>query len=233
VEFGYVLIKDSKPAFLKFFVKDTGIGIPKNKHQLIFDRFAQADLSLSKPYEGSGLGLSISKAYVEMLGGEIWVQSEEGKGSQFYFTIPYNHKPISKDKNEISGAKLVSRLKDLTVLIVEDDEIADTYLTIIIESICKKIIHAKTGTDAIEICRENPDIDLILMDIRMPEMDGYEATRRIRKFNKDVIIIAQTAYALAGDRKKVIEAGCNDYTTKPIIKDNLFKIIDQYFGGIK
>ena len=233
VEFGYSLKSNSVPAELEFFVKDTGIGIHKDRQQMVFSRFVQADQSLSRPFEGSGLGLSIAKAYVKMLGGKIWVESEEGKGSQFYFTIPYNYKAkvLSTDENEISEGRLMGQLKELTLLIVEDDVVADAYLTIIVKNICKKILHANTGIRAIDIFRTNPDIDLILMDIRMPEMDGYEATRKIREMNKDVVIIAQTAYALASDREKVLEAGCNDYISKPIKKDYLFKLIGKYFGG--
>ena len=226
VEFGYV----QKGNFLEFYVKDTGIGIPKDRLQAIFDRFVQADIGLSRSFEGVGLGLSITKAYLEMLGGKIWVKSEVGKGSQFYFTIPYNFNlnGISPNKNKAPLVKQMSHLNDLKILIVEDDEIADTYLTIIIKKLCKEILHATTGVEAVKLIRKNPDIDLIFMDIRMPEMDGHEATKQIRKFNKNVIIIAQTAYAMNDDREIALKAGSNDYITKPIDKQILFEILSKY-----
>jgi len=227
IEFGY----KKKEKNLEFFVKDTGIGIPKDRQQAIFDRFVQADIEDIRAYEGSGLGLSISKAYVKMLGGKIWVESREGKGSQFYFTIPYNTKREEKTItiNKTSMKKNENQIIGLKVLIAEDIESADMYLTLILKNFSKEILHAKTGTKAIDICRNNPDIDLILMDIKMPKMNGYEATRKIREFNKDVIIIAQTAYALAGDREKSIVAGCDDYISKPINKEMLLEKIEKYF----
>ena len=121
---------------------------------------------------------------------------------------------------------------NLKVMIVEDDEISMTFLKLLLEPISKQIILAKNGADAIKLCRDNQDIDLILMDIKMPELDGYEATRQIRQMNQDVIIIAQTAYSLVGDRDKSIEAGCNDYITKPIFKDKLMTLISKYFNHL-
>jgi PAS domain S-box-containing protein len=230
IEFGYNKKTDSESAELEFFVKDTGIGIPKNWQQAIFDRFVQADLSLSKKYEGSGLGLSISKAYIEMLGGKIWVESIEGEGSVFYFTIPYSTSKSETTKNNEAelDTKSEHEVKKLKILIAEDEEFADLYLTKLLKDYYKKAFHAKTGIEAVDISRNNPDIDLILMDIKMPEMNGYEATRKIREFNKNVIIIAQTAYALTGNRDKAIKAGCNDYIPKPIEKDKLKKIIEKH-----
>ncbi len=225
VEFGY----DIKDNDLEFYVKDTGIGISADRQNAIFDRFIQADIEDKNVYEGSGLGLSISKAYVEMLGGKIRVESKEGLGSQFYFTIPYNAdtETISKSKEEpeVTGEHLDKKLK---ILIVEDEETADMYLSIVLENIGKEILHATTGIEAIDICRKDPDIDLIMMDIKMPEMDGYEATRKIREFNKDVIIIAQTAYALVGDREKSLEAGCDDHISKPIDPTLLTELIKTH-----
>jgi signal transduction histidine kinase len=223
IEFGY----EKKGGYLEFFVKDTGVGIPRNQMELIFERFRQGSESLNRKYEGSGLGLSICKSYVEMLGGKIWVESQEGKGSIFYFTIPYN--TVSEEITDAFSAEhKEGQIKKLKILIVEDDEISHSILTRTLQKICKEVLHAITGVEAVEACRNNPDLDLVLMDIRMPKMDGNEATQQIRQFNKDVIIIAQTAYAFAGDSEKAIEAGCNDYISKPINHSLLNKLIKRY-----
>ena len=192
IEFGY----EKKREFLEFFVKDTGVGIPDNLKELIFERFRQGSESHNRGYEGSGLGLSIAKSYVTMLGGKIWVESVEGIGSTFYFTIPYNTVPEEEKEalNAVTKEHKETQLNSLKILIVEDDEISYSLLTRMLQNIKKTVFHAINGIDAVEVCRNNPDIDLVLMDIRMPEMDGHEATRQIRLFNKNIIIIAQTAF---------------------------------------
>ncbi len=229
IQFGYER-KDDK---LIFYVSDTGIGVPKERQSAIFERFIQADIEDKKAKEGAGLGLAIAKAYVEMLDGKIWLDSEVGKGTTFFFTIPYitNISNNSRDetKTDLSSDKN-PEVKKLNILIAEDEEFADTFLSIILKDISEKIYHAKTGLEAIRICEKNPDIDLILMDVKMPVMDGYTATSEIRKFNKNVIIIAQTAYALPGDNKKAIKVGCNDYISKPIDRDSLIEKIEFFFG---
>jgi CheY-like chemotaxis protein len=233
IEFGYDIVKNQQAASLQFFVKDTGVGIPENQKELIFERFRKGIESSDRKYEGSGLGLFICKSYVEMLDGKIWVESEEGKGSIFYFTIPYN--PVSEQTSAIGNVVLTEnkevQIKKLKILIVEDDEISYALLTRSLQKISYEFLHAITGVVAVEACRNNPDIDLVLMDIRMPLMDGYEATRKIRQFNRDVIIIAQTAYGFSGDREKATEAGCNDYTTKPINYLLLKELINKYFNN--
>lgn len=231
IEFGYCLKSGNEPNELEFFVKDTGMGIAEKQKKFIFDRFRQGSESLSRNYEGAGLGLAISKAYVEMLGGKIWVESEEQKGSVFYFTLPYNGEP--KEQNvDFDIAKIdvkKPQIRDLNVLIAEDDEGSAMLIAMAIKGFSKAIVKVRTGVEAVEACRNNPDIDLILMDIKMPVMDGFEATRQIRQFNQYVIIIAQTAYALTGDREKTILTGCNDYISKPIQKDQLLALIEKYF----
>jgi len=230
-EHGFIEIGcEKKDTFLEFFVRDTGKGIRLEQKEIIFQRFMQGEGLLNRIYEGAGLGLSISKAYVEMLGGRIWVESEEGKGSVFYFTIPCDEKP--QETKLIPGVDAREdeevHIHELKILIVDDDETSDLLITTALKKMIDAPLHAKTGGEAVDACQNNPGIDLILMDIRMPVMDGYEATRQIRQFNKKVIIIAQTAYALTGDKEKALEAGCNDYTTKPIDILTLKRIIRKH-----
>lgn len=219
-----------KGEFIEFNVKDTGVGIPANRTEAIFNRFEQADIEDSRALQGSGLGLSIVHSYVDMLGGEIWVKSKEGVGSQFYFTLPYNTVTIkTPEKNLDTLNKSNIQNKGLKVLISDDDETAIMYLKIILEEFEKEILIAKNGIEAVEICRQHSDIDLILMDIKMPGLNGYEATEKIREFNDRVFIVAQTAFALPGDREKALEAGCDDYISKPINRDVLLELIKKQF----
>lgn len=242
IEFGYNLktvtepgsIEPHRSAEVEFYVKDTGIGIATQKQKAIFERFIQADIQDKMARQGAGLGLSIAKAYVELLGGKIWLESELGVGSVFYFTFPFNIdiKEKTKTHPDVLSAneekKIDAESAGLKILIVEDDENSGDYLSVIIKPVSKEILLAKSGIEAVEACRKNPDIDLVLMDIQMPNMNGYEATRQIREFNQKAVFIAQTAYALAGDKEKALEAGCNDYISKPIKKDELLALIQKY-----
>jgi PAS domain S-box-containing protein len=230
IMFGYF----KKGNFLEFYVKDTGIGIPKNRQEAIFDRFVQADIADSQARQGAGLGLSISKAYVEMIGGQLWVESKEGVGSTFYFSLPYNaekseyHAPHSPAPGErANGASI--KISGLKVLIAEDDEVSERLISVSLRSHTREILKARSGGEAVEICSQHPDLDLILMDIQMPGLSGYEATQQIRQFNNTVVIIAQTAFGLSDDREKAMAAGCNDYIAKPINKDALVAMIQKYF----
>lgn len=232
IEFGYEIVKEKQTdaSMLQFYVKDTGKGIPDEKKDVIFTRFMQAGKSYDINREGTGLGLSISKAYVQLLGGKIWVDTEEGKGSTFYFTIPYiTTYADTVDAKNLDSQSIESEKLKLNVLIAEDDDVSEMLLSIHVNEFSNSVIKVKTGVETVEACRNNPDIDLILMDIQMPIMSGYEATRQIRKFNEDVIIIAQTAFGLSGDREKALEAGCNDYITKPINKIELQSLVQNYF----
>lgn len=228
IEIGY----DKKGNSLEFYVKDTGIGIPQNRHEAIFERFIQADISDKMAHQGAGLGLSITKAYVEMLGGKIWVESKEGVGSTFYFTLPYNASIQDDDKQQAVEATKDEDVKKLKILIAEDDIVSSMLMDLNIKIYSKDILKATTGAEVVELCRRTPDIDLILMDIRMPDINGYEATRQIRMFNRKVVIIAQTAFGLSGDREKAIQAGCNDYISKPIVKAELHALLQKYFRTI-
>jgi PAS domain S-box-containing protein len=235
IEFGYNFVETHGHASLQFFVKDTGIGIPKEMHEAIFESFIQADIEDIMARHGAGLGLTITKAYVEMLGGKIWVESEEGKGSTFYFTLPYLSEPIETEivANAIPIKKVENQpnteISGLKILIAEDDEASEMLIAIVVKMLGREIIKVRTGAGAVDACRKNPDIDLVLMDIQMPGMDGYEATQQIRQFNQEVIIIAQTAFGLSGDREKSIQAGCNDYIAKPINKEKLQTLIQKHF----
>lgn len=230
IEFGYYTKSD--PMELLFFVKDTGIGISKDNIESIFDRFIQVESDHKRTYQGAGLGLSIAKGYIEMLGGKIWVESELGKGSTFYFTIPYNNSPEKTISDIADAARIESanQIKKLKILIAEDDELSIMLQTELSTDHCSEILYAETGLQAVEICRSNPDIDLIMMDIQMPIMDGHEATALIRQFNKEVIIIAQTAHVFENDREKALRAGCNDFLTKPLSFDFMTDLIMKYFN---
>lgn len=213
---------------LLFYVKDTGIGIPESKLNVIFERFTQADESLTRPYSGSGLGLAISKGFVELMGGRIWAESKMGKGSQFYFTIPY--KPVIRKKIMKSKKKDITEFnwKDLSILIVEDNLVSYKLLEISLSKTGCKILHAENGVEAIELVKQKPEIDVVLMDIQLPIMNGYDATREIKKIKPDLPVIAQTANAMDSDRVKCLDAGCSDYVTKPIVLNDLMPVIELY-----
>ena len=231
ITLGYHTKTNKGSRLLEFYVEDTGVGIPQHRIEAIFNRFEQADISNTRAIDGSGLGLAISKAYAKMLDGEIFVSSEENVGSRFAFTLPYKKegspKP-AKEKTHKRKTKYES-FKNLIVLIAEDEEINNLYFKVILKNIFKETIYVKTGQQAIAMTLERPEINLILMDIKMPDTNGYEASKAIRKTNKDVIIIAQTAHGFTGDKEKAMKSGCDDYISKPMDKDDLFDMIDKHF----
>jgi PAS domain S-box-containing protein len=213
---------------LEFFVKDTGIGIRKESIQNIFGHFVKEDHGPSKLSEGSGLGLSIAKGMVEILGGNIRVESEIRVGSCFFFTIP-----LSKDKKIVlsntSGMEHKKIISEASILVAEDEETNFFYLNVILtRETGAKILHASNGREAIELFKANPGIILILMDIKLPEINGLEATRQIKLINQDVPIIAITAYAMSGDEERILAAGCNGYLSKPITKKSLLEKIAEF-----
>lgn len=213
-----------------FYVKDTGIGIPENRLEAIFDRFVQADSTLTRPHEGSGLGLSIAKAYAQLLGGDLWVESEVGKGSTFFFNLLKDE--IKQEKPETFIPESIEKcLKDnYKILIAEDDEMSYLFLKNLLEKKGFRITYAKNGAEAVEMVQNDDEISLVLMDIKMPVMNGEEAIRQIRTFNKNIPIIAQTAYAMPADRNKFLEIGSSDYISKPIETNTLFKLLRKYMN---
>ncbi len=224
IRFGYTVIDH----YLEFFVEDTGIGIPAHLHDKVFEPFRQADLEITSQYGGTGLGLTISKKLVEMLGGRIWIESKPGKGSVFFFTIPYNQDAVQYMGVVKTEKKIQNKSYNMVVLIVEDDEVNYLFLETILAKNNIVALRAINGIEAVEMCNTNPDIQLVLMDIKLPFMNGYEATRRIKQQKPGLPIIAQTAYAMHEDREKAYEAGCDGYISKPIITSELLKIIDEF-----
>ena len=220
IEFGYT-IKDKE---IVFHVKDSGIGISEDKQQVIFERFRQGDGNIEKLYGGTGLGLAISKACVELLGGKIWVNSLSNDGTTFYFSIPYKisitnvveDKPVKVNDTDF---------KNYTILIVEDDLINLMYLKELFEPYQINILEANTGNEAVLMVKGNPKIDVVLMDIQLPEMNGYEATKHIKTINSNIPVIIQTAFAFESDKQKSISAGCDGYISKPIDSEKLFQLI--------
>jgi len=224
IQYGFTIRENE----LEFFVKDTGIGIGKESFKSIFEHFIKEDRGPLKITEGSGLGLSISKGLVVHLGGKIWVESEKGKGSCFYFTIPVEKK-IAEHILIPTAVRQTKNMKTNSILVAEDDEINFFYLKALLkQNTSAEIIHASNGKVALEKYLQNPDISLILMDIKMPVMDGLEATRQIKAINRSVPIIAITAYAMPGDENRITEAGCDYYLVKPINKKLLLDKIAEY-----
>jgi len=216
-----------KKNFLEFIVSDTGIGISPEYYDRIFDRFYQVQSQASRLYEGTGLGLAISKAYVELLGGKIWVSSEPGKGTKFFFTIPYE-KPVVDtipiyDKKVPEGYRFPVKK---TILVAEDIESNFKLIKYFLSGSNTEILRACNGKEAVEKCLSSDNIDLILMDIKMPVMDGYTAVKLIREKNTVIPIIAQTAYA--DDMEKAIECGCSGFISKPFDKKNLIKVLSEF-----
>ena len=231
VEFGYFLDEEKKK--MVFFVKDSGIGMDPEKQNIIFKRFRQADGTISRRYGGTGLGLSISKGLVAILGGNIWVESRLGEGSTFYFSLPY--------KNTFYSTVYMSRERgreqdpyswsDKMILIVEDDENNLYYLKRVLSKTQINIIHAKDGLEAVRKCSEIINIDIILMDIQLPLLNGLDATQQIRAMNKKYPIIAQTANAMDDDRRRCIDSGCTDYISKPIDRQVLLEVLSKYLDS--
>jgi hypothetical protein len=211
---------------LEFFVRDTGIGVEKDKQQLIFNRFVQANEAIQQEYGGNGLGLSICKGYVELMGGKIWIESELGKGSTFYFTIPY-HIPHSTHEIPVINKEEKSPPNTNTVLVAEDQDYSFYLIEELLNEMNCKVIRAKDGLSTVNLCKQDDSIGLVLMDIRMPLLDGYQAAIRIKEFRPNLPIVAQTA--CASDKEISKYSGVfNDYIVKPISADHLIETIRKF-----
>ena len=228
VEIGYLL---PNKATILFYVQDTGIGIAPEKTTLIFDRFRQADDSTTRKYGGTGLGLAISRKLIQLMGGQIWVESELGKGATFFFSLPL----IIPSKSEtilenLSTKNAPSSFKAKTILIAEDEDTNFLFLQEVLSPTNVAILRAHNGIEAIELVKKNDSIRLVLMDIQMPRMNGYQATQEIKKLKPSLPVIAQTAYAMAEDRAKGERAGCDYYLSKPIKPNDLLETLKQYLN---
>ncbi|MFI1773028.1 ATP-binding protein [Thalassobellus citreus] len=224
IKFGYCIEDD----FIQFFVKDTGVGIDEKYREFVFDRFSQIVNGKSNE-EGNGLGLSIAKGLVELLGGEIWIDSNTEKGSKFMFKLPF--KRVNKyetNKSYINENIEVSKIDEKNILIVEDENSNFIYLREVLKKFNVKIFRAYNGLEAVELLTNNSNIDFVFMDVKMPVMDGYQATTEIRKFNFVIPIITLTAYALSEDDTKAMQAGCNEYIAKPVSKEIIEDLLFKY-----
>jgi len=223
IVFGFTKKRDA----FEFFVKDDGTGISKEAQSRIFENFVQEEVLSTRGYEGSGLGLSIAQGMVQLLGGKIRVESEKGQGSVFFFTLPYDLASISTTIPEETVNRVV-HAENLSILIADDDESNLLYLETILKGGNLTLFLARDGKEAVEQCYAHPEISLVLMDLKMPLMDGLEATGEIKLIRENLPVIAITAYAMATDEKKAREAGCDDYIAKPFQRDVLLRKLRKF-----
>lgn len=218
--------------YVEYYVKDTGIGIEPDLKDKIFDRFRQAETAMARTYGGTGLGLAIAKGYIELMKGEIWVESEKDMGSTFFVKIPYQKTQIVKSEPEtIRSHEPIIAFNNAKVLIAEDEEINFQYIKRVFNDLgIENIQRAHNGKEAIEIMEKANDISLIMMDLKMPIINGFEAASKIKAIRANVPIIAQTALAIPGDKQRALESGCNDYIQKPIDFDSLLGLIEKYIA---
>lgn len=229
VEMGFSMLESNGSKKIQFYVKDSGIGISMENRGLIFNRFRQIDESHTRLFGGTGIGLSISQNLAELLGGNLTVDSKKGEGSTFYLTLPFETVTIVKTPKEIkSSHEREIDWNDKTILITEDNPSSFLLLKTILGKTKAHILHSGNGKDAVEICKTNPEINAVLMDIQLPEMNGYDATRKIKQNRKDLPVIVQTAHALAEYKEKSKSAGCDDFLVKPIQRDKLIAVLSKY-----
>ncbi len=219
-----------KDDLVQLYVKDTGVGIPLELYDRIFNQFVQSEPSSPNDIDGAGLGLSISKGLVELLGGKIWVESVVDKGSTFYFTLPYTPLVAATQADDLKYSEMPGKRPSRVILIAEDDWISFQYLRTILEKSDITVLHAENGEQAVELVRNTSDIDLILMDIKMPVMDGIEATKIIKRIRPDLPIIAQTAYTYGEEKSKISAIGCDEYLAKPLDYAKLKELLKIYLN---
>ncbi|MGE5446899.1 MAG: response regulator [Bacteroidales bacterium] len=212
---------------LLFFVRDTGVGIQEQSQQQIFDYFMQENTASNRGYEGSGLGLTIARGFIGLLGGKIWMESEKGKGSIFYFSIPMEE-PVRAHDQKVGVRTSGGKKQKQTIVIAEDDDTNFFYISVLLKSDTLTLLHARNGTEAVTLCEDHPETELVLMDLKMPEMDGFEATRLIKSFRKDLPVIAVSAYSGSEEQQKAFEAGCDEFITKPIKKEQLLQKLEEF-----
>jgi CheY-like chemotaxis protein len=231
VEFGFVLLQEKEQ--IQFFVKDTGVGISDEDKEYIFNRFNQVMTDGYKSRRGAGLGLAICKSLAELLEGDLSFESSRGKGSEFYLTLPFEASEFIEQVEEKKGLSAGYHWQDKHIMIVEDEESNYRYLKYSLEITGVNLIRAHNGMQAIEMFKKESKIDLILMDIHLPVMNGYDATQMIKEINPDVPVIAQTAFAMPGEKEKSKEAGCDGYLSKPIARKAMLQMIDDFFASRK
>ncbi len=225
IEFGYSLNNEH---FIQFYVKDTGIGLPPGKEKEIFNHFSKFSQNEDKLYGGTGIGLTIARHLVKHMGGDIWVEPQTTQGTTFFFTIPFQKIMAPSQTKLQPWTNSYINWEGKTFLVAEDEEDNFRYLEVALSLFNASLIWARDGKEAVEVFKKIDNIDLVLMDIKMPGMDGYEATRQIKKINKSVPVIAQTAYAMLGERELSLNAGCDEYISKPINYQDLLDLIQRF-----
>jgi len=228
ISFGYDV--NEEDGMVVFIVKDTGRGIDKKNLKVIFDRFLRVEDHFDAESSGLGLGLAISKAYIEMLGGTIAVNSSFGNGSIFTFKIPLFLDESEKKNKKKTNISFHHNVGHETILIAEDDNINFLLLKKILQLRNYTVLRANNGQEAVDICKANKDIDLVFMDVKMPVMNGLDAFKIIKKCNPDLVVIAQTAYSSSEDKELILNLGFKNYITKPLNKEKIFELLDEYFG---
>ncbi len=226
INFGYEIENKN----IRYYVSDTGRGIPSDKIPTLFKRFSQIDPVDERGHNGSGLGLAICHGLVSLQGGKIWVESKPANGTTFFFSLPLKRTYAQNSNNGKNEKAMKVDWKNKKILIVEDDNINYKFLEILLRRTGAHIIRATNGKAAVEICEEQDDINVVLMDIQLPVMDGYEASREIKALRNELYIIAQTANAMADDQEKCFKAGCDDYIAKPISPNELLNKLARIFN---